>query len=243
VKLSVLDECGGSVLGGHQGRTASKGLFTVWRRGWNSARPLRELPADRPLYGCLGRTGFESPDHTRREIKNGATRAPFSISGGEGGMAASRRRRRLRRCSARTGSSSSAALGRKTEMGPARGPISVFWRRGWDSNPRYGRTVHLISSQAHSTTLAPLLNSAFSFGKTPCVRRATALRSGRVRPIRPLWHLSVAALRDGDFTQMSQTLTAWTTTKTVKSAHSARPATVQRGDQLPVHTVKLKGCN
>ena len=32
----------------------------------------------------------------------------------------------------------------------------TVWRRGWDSNPRYGRTVHLISNQAHSTTLAPL---------------------------------------------------------------------------------------
>jgi hypothetical protein len=44
------------------------------------------------------------PFRTRREIENGATRAPFSISGGEGGMAATRRRRRLRRCPARTGS-------------------------------------------------------------------------------------------------------------------------------------------
>ena len=30
------------------------------------------------------------------------------------------------------------------------------WRRGWDSNPRYGETVRLISSQVHSTTLPPL---------------------------------------------------------------------------------------
>src|SRR5690606_35374921 len=30
------------------------------------------------------------------------------------------------------------------------------WRRGWDSNPRYGITVRLISSQVHSTTLPPL---------------------------------------------------------------------------------------
>lgn len=34
--------------------------------------------------------------------------------------------------------------------------VSVFWRRGWDSNPRYGKTVRLISSQVHSTTLPPL---------------------------------------------------------------------------------------
>src|SRR5436190_24215997 len=33
----------------------------------------------------------------------------------------------------------------------------VWWRRGSDSNPRYGITVHRISSPAHSTTLPPLL--------------------------------------------------------------------------------------
>jgi membrane-bound lytic murein transglycosylase F len=32
----------------------------------------------------------------------------------------------------------------------------TYWRRGWDSNPRYGKTVRLISSQVHSTTLPPL---------------------------------------------------------------------------------------
>ena len=52
-----------------------------------------------------------------------------------------------------------------------KGPVFDFWRRGWDSNPRYGRTVHLISSQAHSTTLAPLLSSACSVGKMPCGHR------------------------------------------------------------------------
>src|SRR6185437_13967968 len=31
-----------------------------------------------------------------------------------------------------------------------------FWRRGWDSNPRYGKTVNRISNPAHSTTLPPL---------------------------------------------------------------------------------------
>src|SRR4051794_13687762 len=32
-----------------------------------------------------------------------------------------------------------------------------LWRSRWDSNPRYGITVHRISSPAHSTTLPPLL--------------------------------------------------------------------------------------
>ena len=35
------------------------------------------------------------------------------------------------------------------------------WRRGWDSNPRYGDTVRLISSQVHSTTLPPLRSLVF----------------------------------------------------------------------------------
>jgi hypothetical protein len=41
--------------------------FVLWRRGWDSARPLRGLPADRPLRGCVGRTGLEVLNHTRRE--------------------------------------------------------------------------------------------------------------------------------------------------------------------------------
>ena len=32
----------------------------------------------------------------------------------------------------------------------------IYWRRGWDSNPRY-IAAHLISSQAPSTTRTPLL--------------------------------------------------------------------------------------
>ena len=36
------------------------------------------------------------------------------------------------------------------------GAVVVSWRRGWDSNPRYGKTVHRISNPAHSTTLPPL---------------------------------------------------------------------------------------
>jgi hypothetical protein len=46
----------------------------------------------------------------------------------------------------------------ETKNGP-RGPYSLmFWRKGWDSNPRYGITVHRISSPAHSTTLPPFLS-------------------------------------------------------------------------------------
>jgi hypothetical protein len=34
--------------------------------------------------------------------------------------------------------------------------VPATWRRGWDSNPRYGKTVNRISNPAHSTTLPPL---------------------------------------------------------------------------------------
>ncbi len=37
-----------------------------------------------------------------------------------------------------------------------KGPFRIYWRRGWDSNPRTGPARHLISSQARSTTPAPL---------------------------------------------------------------------------------------
>ena len=34
--------------------------------------------------------------------------------------------------------------------------LSASWRRGWDSNPRYGITAHTISSRAPSATRSPL---------------------------------------------------------------------------------------
>lgn len=36
-----------------------------------------------------------------------------------------------------------------------RGSEFGLWRKGWDSNPRYGITVYRISSPAHSTSLPP----------------------------------------------------------------------------------------
>ncbi len=45
---------------------------------------------------------------------------------------------------------------RQIQKGPAWGPFSIYWRRGWDSNPRYGVTVYLNSNQAPSTTRPPL---------------------------------------------------------------------------------------
>ncbi len=44
-----------------------------------------------------------------------------------------------------------------------------FWRRGWDSNPRY-LAVRLISSQVQSTTLPPLQDSRLPRGLISGVR-------------------------------------------------------------------------
>ena len=50
-----------------------------------------------------------------------------------------------------------AAGGLGQEKGPWFSEALTTWRSRWDSNPRYGITVHRISSPAHSTTLPPLL--------------------------------------------------------------------------------------
>ena len=62
---------------------------------------------------------------------------------------------------------------------PTRGGF-LIWRRGRDSNPRYGVTVRLISSQVHSTTLPPLrrariLPATFEF-RAECWRTSVQVR-------------------------------------------------------------------
>ena len=143
-------------------KTPRMGRLIFWRRGWDSARSLRELPANMPLRGCVGRTGFEVLNHTRRENKT-APRGGHLIFWRRGWDSARSLRELpanmpLRGCVGRTGFEVLNHTRRENKMAP-RGGHLIFWRRGWDSNPRYGRTVHLISNQAHSTTLAPLHNS------------------------------------------------------------------------------------
>src|SRR5690606_16103675 len=41
------------------------------------------------------------------------------------------------------------------EKSPRWRALEFFWRKGRDSNPRYGKPVYRISSPAHSTTLPP----------------------------------------------------------------------------------------
>jgi hypothetical protein len=66
---------------------------------------------------------------------------------------------------------------------------NLRWRRGRDSNPRYGDTVRLISSQVHSTTLPPLQvlrsvggSSAEARDSNPPASAPTGLRSKAATP-------------------------------------------------------------
>src|SRR4249920_760948 len=59
----------------------------------------------------------------------------------------------------------------------------VVWRSRWDSNPRYGITVHRISSPAHSTTLPPLLiRFAWCEGRNSNPSRLEYLQPAHVGP-------------------------------------------------------------
>ncbi len=49
-------------------------------------------------------------------------------------------------------------LRRAIKNGPTRGPVLIAWRRGRDSNPRYGVTVYTLSRRAPSTARPPLHN-------------------------------------------------------------------------------------
>jgi hypothetical protein len=99
------------------------------------------------------------------KIKGPLARALVLNTGGEGGM--------------RLHSAGRGCACKRNPTNPTRKPLACsspwkikkpacagffieYWRRGWDSNPRYGKTVRLISSQVHSTTLPPLLDTAFA---------------------------------------------------------------------------------
>ena len=93
----------------------------------------------------------------------------------------------------------------ETQTAPT-GPFAFLWRRGWDSNPRYGKTVHRISNPAHSTTLPPLQNQTPRGVASPsgayarliretrparfALRASIAVQNRSRRFCRPLCHLS-----------------------------------------------------
>ncbi len=55
--------------------------------------------------------------------------------------------------------------------------MSSDWRKGWDSNPRYSKTVNRISNPAHSTTLPPF---RMSFQLKAVVILTLAVRSAEI---------------------------------------------------------------
>jgi hypothetical protein len=70
------------------------------------------------------------------------------------------------RCSARTGGSSSILHIPDKAKGPTMWSLLLYWRRGRDSNPRYGITVYTLSRRAPSTTRTPL---RFFTTSLPCL--------------------------------------------------------------------------
>jgi hypothetical protein len=80
-----------------------------------------------PLRGCARRTGFSSATTLGYKTKR-PRKGAVLFSGGEGGLAASRRRMRLSRCPARTGFDSPYPFG-KNAKGPGWG-LSHFGGEG-----------------------------------------------------------------------------------------------------------------
>lgn len=79
----------------------------------------------------------------------------------------------------------------------------VFWRRGWDSNPRYGETVRLISSQVHSTTLPPLLPCCllhFAVGRFRERKDYRTISSKPTSPFCKYFYENFKSLRERDLT-------------------------------------------
>ena len=151
-----------------------KGAFLSWRRGWDGRFAAPEAAAPLP-----GSNRVLMPQPHSAKIQNApegafhilAERVGWPLRGAEGGCAA-----------ARLEQGSKSQPSRQKYKTPQKGRF-IFWRRGWDSNPRYGRTVHLISNQAHSTTLAPLHNSATQLqGRTADVCTPDLTRRFAPRP-------------------------------------------------------------
>ena len=91
----------------------------------------------------------------------------------------------------------SCALAMCASLGlPHRGLESLrriaFWRKGRDSNPRYGRPVYRISSPAHSTTLPPFHHRAVRLTAPhwlrPTLLRKVTLRRNPQRSLRIVDH-------------------------------------------------------
>ncbi len=138
--------------------------------------PLRGAPRGHFLRGALRasesampicRTRFSSTSLTLKNKKG--PKGPFSFSGGERGMAASRRRRRLRRCSARTGLEVLNPLGKNTK-GPKRGLSYFGGERGIGRcAPSIGRPQgHFLRPLRASNSATPVCSnrsSSTSLGK------------------------------------------------------------------------------
>ena len=129
----------------------------------DSARSRCELPANRPLRGCVGRTALKSSPHSARKTK-GPRGGGFGFSGGERGIQLARDASSLPtgRCAAAlVEQRSNPHLTRQEKQKAPGGGLWFFWRRERDSNPRRGISPYSLSRGALSTTQPSLRITVF----------------------------------------------------------------------------------
>jgi hypothetical protein len=112
--------------------------------------------------GTAVSSAAEVLNHTRQKIENGATRTPFSISGGEGGIqlarfASSLPTGRYAAASVEQGSKSSTTLGKKSKMGP-QGPHFQFLaeRVGFEPTKGYKPLLVFKTSAFNRSATSPV---------------------------------------------------------------------------------------
>ena len=88
--------------------------------------------------------------------------------------------------------------------------VFVYWRRGRDSNPRYGVTVYTLSRRAPSTTRTPLqktcsFTAPFAAGDLPTTEHAACSLLGLSLPSPFRGRLAPSKIAPGDFVNHSDT--------------------------------------
>ena len=141
-----------------------------WQCGLDRGRQRRS--AEHVFFRTLlWRLPHHPTGRVELRLQAGCRNSPGSCIGGEGGIDSNRLKAILTPAGrtacvqnafafCRTSAFQSTSHSQK-QIGARWAPI-IFWRRGWDSNPRYGKTAHLISNQALSTTQTPLQYSILS---------------------------------------------------------------------------------
>ena len=96
------------------------------------------------------------------------------------------------------------------EKGPVRGPFHLIWRRGRDSNPRYGSTVYTLSRRAPSTARPPLRTCLMLTASSALLSQTRCARSGvrvadPIHGVRPSGSLRSRQFAPGELVDRSAT--------------------------------------